>query len=472
MQRYSPFDKDIRDLQPPDLTILKNVHEGWYVEYKSQMVKASALAKSLSAFANTYGGWLFIGVQEQRGDNAVAGEFPGIPEEDVDGALQSLRHSAADHLNPTPFFEKTVLRGPCDENGLAEGRAIIAVEIPQSQTTPHVHKDGRIYRRVADGSEPKPETDRFVLDQLWRRAEPIRERTRKWIERDPEFSQAEEEMPYVRLLLCVDPWRQRNPWLSAPLSEIRRILNGGETDIPSVPFDTIYATAEGLIARQLKENDPANYGLTWRLRWNMSCDIVLPLQLHAPDVPDHLIGEFDGYVHAGRFIDMLNGQGHTQPRIADLNFMLKLLLGIVSQYRSLLKLADADGEFYCKARVLNAWRIVPFVDVETLLDEFKAHGLPMVMDGIVTVPIGDNPKSFARIYEKRELKEGENGELTVSASQAIHIFELVVLAFGVPIYIENETEADDRASLYSELLNAGARAMTVQQNRNERRAEV
>ena len=114
MQRYSPFDKAIRDLQPSDLTILRKVHEGWYVEYKSQMVKASALAKSLSAFANTYGGWLFIGVQEQSGDNTVAGEFPGIPEEDVDTALQSLRHSASDHLNPTPFFETTVLRGPCD----------------------------------------------------------------------------------------------------------------------------------------------------------------------------------------------------------------------------------------------------------------------------------------------------------------------------------------------------------------------
>ena len=274
------------------------------------------------------------------------------------------------------------------------------------------------------------------------------------------------------MLLCVDPWRQRNPSLNASLSEIRRILNPSETDIPLVPFDTTYTTAEGLIARQLKKNDPANYGLTWRLRWNMSCDIVLPLQLYAPDDLDHLIEEFDGYVHAGRFINMLNEQGHIRPRIADLNFMLRLLLGIVSQYRSLLKLADADGEFYCKARVLNAWRIVPFVDVETLLDEFKAHGLPMVMDGIVTVPIGDNPKSFARIYEKRELKEGEDGEPTVSASQAIHIFELVVLAFGVPIYIENETEADDRASLYSELLNAGTRAMTVQQNRNERRTRV
>ena len=195
MQRYSPFDKAIHDLQPPDLTILRDVHEGWYVEYKRQMINARALAKSLSAFANTDGGWLFIGVQEQSRDNTVAGEFPGILEEDVDDALQSLRHSAADHLNPTPFFETTVLRGPCAENGLVEGRAIIAVEIPQSDTAPHVHKDGCIYTRVADGSEPKPETDRFLLDKLWRRADLLREKTRKWIEHDPEFSQEERKIP-------------------------------------------------------------------------------------------------------------------------------------------------------------------------------------------------------------------------------------------------------------------------------------
>ena len=381
MQRYSPFKKAIRDLQPPDLTILRDIHEGWYVEYKSQVVKASALAKSLSAFANTYGGWLFIGVQEQSGDNTVAGEFPGIPKEDVDGTLQSLRHSAADHLNPTPFFETTVLRGPCAENGLAEGRAIIAVEIPQSHTAPHVHKDGCIYRRVADGSEPKPETDRFVLDQLWRRADPIRERTREWIERDPEFSQEEKEIPYVRVLLCVDPWRQHAARLGARLPEIRRILTSHTiAGIPSVPFDTVYTTSGGLIARQLKGNDPHNYVLTWRIRRDLSCDIVLPLPFYAPSAPSDLIIELDGYVNAPCFIDILKKHKYPRPRIADLNFLMNILTGVVSQYRRLLKLADAEGKFYFKARVLNAWRMVPFVDVETVLSEFKAHGLPMVMD--------------------------------------------------------------------------------------------
>ncbi len=474
MQRYSPFDKDIRNLQPPDLTILRDVHEGWYVEYKSQMVKASALAKSLSAFANTYGGWLFIGVQEQSGDNTVADEFPGIPVEDVDDALQSLRHSASDHLNPTPFFETTVLRGPCDENGLAEGKAIIAVEIPQSHTAPHIHKDGRIYRRVADGSEPKPETDRFVLDQLWRRAEPLCEMTRKWIERDPEFSQAEEEMPYVRLLLCVDPWRQRDPWLDAPLSEIRRILTSHAlAGIPSVPFDTVHTTAGGLIARQLKGNDPHNYVLTWRIRRNLSCDIALPLPFYTPNVLSELIIDLDGYDNAPRFIGILKEYGYPQPRIADLNFLMNTLIGIVSTYRCLLKLADAEGKFYFKARVLNAWRMVPFVDIETVLSEFKEHGLPMMMERTVTVPSGDDPNSFALIdMSELEIKEIEYKEQAVSAVQASYMFVYIAQAFGVPVLIEGEIEGDEVIISYSELKAAGERAMTVQQNRNERRAEV
>ena len=472
MQRYSPFDKAIHDLQPPDLTILRDVHEGWYVEYKRQMINARALAKSLSAFANTDGGWLFIGVQEQSRDNTVAGEFPGILEEDVDDALQSLRHSAADHLNPTPFFETTVLRGPCAENGLVEGRAIIAVEIPQSDTAPHVHKDGCIYTRVADGSEPKPETDRFLLDKLWRRADLLREKTRKWIEHDPEFSQEERKIPYVRVLLCVDPWRQHSARLGARLPEIRRILTSHAiAGIPSIPFDTVHTIAGGLIARQLQGNDPHNYGFIWRIQRDLSCDIVLPLPFYAPDALNDLIIELDGYVNAPRFIDILKKHRYPRPRIADLNFLMNVLTGVVWKHRRLMELADVEGKFYFKARVLNAWRMVPFVDVETVLSEFKAHGLPMVMDSTVTVPSGDGPDSFAVINEPR-IEEGEYKELTVSIWQASLMLIRIARVFGVPILIEGETEDDMEMISYLELNDAGERAMTVQQNRNERRARV
>lgn len=476
MQTYSPFDKAINDLQPSDLSYLKTVCEGWYVEYKSALIDAGSLAKAISAFANTYGGWLFLGVKEQGKNNSVAGEFPGIPEKELDGALQRLRHSAAEHLNPTPYFETRVLRGPCVEIGLAEGASVVAIKIPQSHTAPHVHKDGRIYRRVADGSEPKPETDRFVLDQLWRRAEPIRKMTRKWIERDPEFSQAEEKSPYLRLLLCVDPWCQRAPWLSAPFHQIRSILTSIDEAISSITFDTVHTTAEGLIARQIKGNDPHNYTLTWRMRRDMSCDIVMPLPLYAHNDLDLLICDLNGYDHSASFIKILKEEGHAQPRIVDLNFMMGLLISTVSKYQRLLQLANAKEEFYFKARVLNAWRILPFIDVETVLGEFKANGLPMIMDSTVTVPIGDTPGSFARIPEQ-ETKGSEYNEKATSIVQAFLMFTQIASAFGVPLLAQDETKADDTMKWpwmipYSELTATGVRAMTVQRNRNKRSPEA
>ena len=150
---------------------------------------------------------------------------------------------------------------------------------------------------------------------------------------------------------------------------------------------------------------------------------------------------------------------------------MNILTGVVSTYRRLLKLADAEGQFYFKARVLNAWRMVPFVDVETVLSEFKAHGLPMVMDNTVTVPSGDDPDSFALIDEPG-IKESEYKELTVNMAQAILMIIRIARVFGVPILIEGETENDEKMISYLELNAAGNRVLTVQQNRNKRRAGV
>ena len=53
---YNPFSKEIDQLDSGDLEKLRQVHEGWYVEYKAELPKAKAIAKAISAFANTYGG--------------------------------------------------------------------------------------------------------------------------------------------------------------------------------------------------------------------------------------------------------------------------------------------------------------------------------------------------------------------------------------------------------------------------------
>ena len=44
---YRPFVEDLGDVSPEDLARLKNVHEGWWVEYKQELIGNRELAKSL-----------------------------------------------------------------------------------------------------------------------------------------------------------------------------------------------------------------------------------------------------------------------------------------------------------------------------------------------------------------------------------------------------------------------------------------
>ena len=99
---YRPFADHLDEVAPEDLGRLTDVHEGWYVEYKREMIVNRELAKSLSSFANQYGGWLFLGVEEDTVYN-VAAAFPGIPNAELQHALDSIRNAAKDLLQPPPF---------------------------------------------------------------------------------------------------------------------------------------------------------------------------------------------------------------------------------------------------------------------------------------------------------------------------------------------------------------------------------
>ena len=62
--RYSPFSKPLAEFPPEELNVLRDVSEGWFVDYKSEALSPRDFGKHLSAFANQFGGWLFVGVKE------------------------------------------------------------------------------------------------------------------------------------------------------------------------------------------------------------------------------------------------------------------------------------------------------------------------------------------------------------------------------------------------------------------------
>ncbi len=168
--RYTPFDTDLHKVTEAHLASLREVAEGWYVEYKSEVPKTRDLAKSLSSFANRYGGWLFLGVQEDSVNN-TAQSFPGISDLDVPDAIVQLRNAAKDLLQPSVPFVHHVLQGPLHGISLEQGRSVVLIRIPEGASTPYVHNDGRVYVRTGDSASPVPAKDRATFDLLLRKAE-------------------------------------------------------------------------------------------------------------------------------------------------------------------------------------------------------------------------------------------------------------------------------------------------------------
>lgn len=449
---FSPFDTAMETLSAPDLERLREVAEGWYVEYKSRLSNAADIAKSVSALANTHGGWVFYGVEELSKEEPVAGSLPGIPKADADAALQSIRQAVAQNMNPAAHFDTRVVSG--DGGSLAADRVVVCVRVPRSLAAPHVHRSGRIYRRVADGSEPRPESDRHLLDQLFRRSDDLRQEFEGWVDRDPEFSKGEGKVPYLRLMMVVDPWRDESPWLEIEARELKKLFAATPGLVSAVPFDTLYTSARGYVARQVSTNDPHNLGLTWRLQETLVSDLYVPLNFYTADSPWQLLEHLDGYEGASRFISMLRARSYSSPRVVDLNMLFNLLVGIVETQRRLLARAGWTKPYFVKARLLNVWRTVPFVDLAPVLDAFDADGLPVCLDAMVTSPPGTEPESFLEVPPFAETASEEARIIL----QALTIFAPIARAWGLP----TEMLQAGHPMYFSLLQQAGTRAMAVQ----------
>ncbi|NVZ96759.1 helix-turn-helix domain-containing protein [Pseudomonas sp. B6001] len=464
MNEYSPFENNFEDLKADDLSALKNINEGWYIEYKQAIPKSTAIAKSISAFANSYGGWIFYGIKEESKENSVAGEFIGIDISELDAALQRIRQAVA-NLSPACHFETRTLHGPSEIIGLDANRAIICVVVPQSIEAPHVHSSGYIYRRIADGSEPTPETDRHMIEKLFDRSKSTISRYKKWHDLDPEFSEAESNAPFLRIMIKPNLWRVPRSDFTFNIDSVRQTL-GAKTGRPiCLPFDTVYPRAGGIIARQCHNNDPTNLSVTWDLRNDLTSDITIPLNWCKGTTQD-IRRYLSGYKHSEEFVDKLEKANIKNTSVVDLNYVHYVLRGIIEAQRELQLKAGWPLEFHLKIKLLNVWRTIPFLDLNHFLKNIDKNGIPMCLTSNVTAPPGHHPETFVRI------REFQNADIEHSEAigQTLLSFLPVADAYGIPLYeiiAEADYSEDEKDGFfYTALTNAGSRAMEVQKLRN------
>ena len=135
------------------------VAEGFFVDYKEAFPEK--LYKYVASFANSHGGYVFIGIKEHS-QKKIADAFDGVLlDSDLSERARNIIHA---HISPFPPVEITTI--PLLSG--TERRGIVVIKVPESPVAPHVCSDGVVYVRNGDSSEPAK--DRFTLDRLYEKS--------------------------------------------------------------------------------------------------------------------------------------------------------------------------------------------------------------------------------------------------------------------------------------------------------------
>jgi hypothetical protein len=429
---FNPFNKPFCQIQIEDLSRLLQVEEGWYVEYKRGVPDPSPIAKTISSFANQYGGWVFFGIDQKKEGPRVAGGFPGISSKDVQMLCEKIRGSVTGNINPIPYYELRIFEGPCSEIGLGNEQCIIMVLIPPGVDPPYIHSSGRVFLRQSDSSDPKPETDRAVLDRLWERKQHSRARFSEFLEKIPLLSEVENEKPILHVYLFSDPRQDRGHFLDSTFQRYTELMQGAKLEDGGIPFDNFFTMPGGFVARQVATNDPYFLQLTWRHFEDNSVILSLPLNAGKPS-SDFKFDLLNRYRLAKDFIQKIScGKVSSYSRVVDLNIVVLALTGAIQRYRRLSNEGGIQGPFYFKAFLQNVWRCVPFVDTASFQTFLDMYGIPIIQESSIFTPPGTEPESLIVLHEQDEYIQDPKDKGMAPFLTAIPAIKSVFEAFGIP----------------------------------------
>ncbi len=155
------FNKPLDQIQYSDVeNFCKIFPEGVRVEYKREIPKS--IPKAISAFANTLGGIIIIGVEAEKVGNKVVA-IPGIDKED--GIEEGIISSALIGIYPGIIPEVKIIDIPTQPN-----KVIVIIKVHESIEAPHaIENSKKVYIRTGNFSSPEDLTEIDRIEYLLKR---------------------------------------------------------------------------------------------------------------------------------------------------------------------------------------------------------------------------------------------------------------------------------------------------------------
>jgi hypothetical protein len=390
---YNPFDKPIQELEASDLDKLidDEVTEGYWVEYKSEFQSNKKIAKSIASFANTYGGWYFVGVEADKEKN-VATDICGFSLTSVPDPIAKVRDIIKSHIDPVPVFHLQLVR-------LEKDKAVLVAHVPDNQETPFITRDGRIYRRLGDSSEPVPENNRYAVDRLVGNGREIAKRFERFCQDERTFCQAEEDQGWVNVFLSPYPLGTIER-LDILLSHegIEKLIqlsqspikiyveDGTEFGEGNFPLNSGQLAFRSVILRQVKPCNAAFNSLTIELFMDGRAKFFVPLQ-YVPIFSDH------EKLNSPIVKQVLAEIWRTDPehntlslRFFDIVNLWWIVTHLLNYYQEWLGKEALSAKLLASITMEGVWRSVPFCDADQWGEHVQRFGLPVLNKDTLRFP--------------------------------------------------------------------------------------
>lgn len=402
---YNPFDKKIDDLDFDDLKKLidEEVKEGFYIEYKSDFQNNKKIAKSIASFANTHGGWYFVGIEDDD-DTNVATDLVGFDVTENNQTQEKIQNIAKDHINPVPLIHTKLIK-------FNTNKGILVIFIPESYETPHILSNGVIYRRTGEQSDPIKETDRYALDKLYQKSVNFEERFQNILK----DTYSCPEGPIIKIFLVpkrFDNIKIENFYKQDFLTELKTLVREEEEllkDIEGAKYSiltpNITRSTNSIIFRNTFGNRQ-NFDLSLEFVNNGIVIARIPLMwsslvglLNASDSPKPCLEKIREHISS------TEAQSLKLIHIYDLILRVKYVFQKFVRY---FEKIEVESEILLVVEFNNIGGAIPFAESEFYLEYLKEYDVPICLHNNKKIPDGHELKPWVE-FGINELEEEHFG---------------------------------------------------------------
>lgn len=419
----------LSEINEENINEIKNLEEGWFIEFKSSFTDTSKIAKSISSFANAYGGIIIIGVQEAQKGRKFE-KFCPLSEDEAEATILRLRNAAESYLQPCPFFEAKKINIP-DLQDLEEKKSIIIVKIPRSDRAPHLHSSGAIYTRKGDSSSPTPLTDQGLLERLWS----DRAQKEKDLENRIKFLHEQSSSKIPRIDIFITKTADANPRDPDEHLNFEEFLGiASQRHLPSASpiFNNFYPLDRSYVARRI-ETSPDATGIMWEYDWDRSIHhIQIPFPCHEWD-GEKFREDISGNERVKLLEDFLLFRNEFSNKKTLVIDTTPILLFMSILFFMIFRVRERDKRDH-ELRINMKTSSIRSAAIFTSLPEYKNHiedlGIPIMHRDIGFFSESMNPDKWLK-FEPLDKTPGDQGNIFLEVSNSLMAFARLLQMLGV-----------------------------------------